>query len=129
VLAEDKNLTRHGICNLLELPDRTEVIGKIEDVSEILEDLAKYKPDALVINIGMPKMTGTDTLKFLQEKNVMVPTIIRTTFYANQLLLDGMQPDAKGFLLKNVSLESLFNTIEKFIRVRPRFSQLLRHVY
>jgi DNA-binding NarL/FixJ family response regulator len=77
----------------------------------------------------MPKMTGTDTLKFLQEKNVMVPTIIRTTFYANQLLLDGMQPDAKGFLLKNVSLESLFNTIEKFIKVRPRFSQLLRHVY
>ncbi len=100
MLAEDKNLTRHGICNLLELPDRTEVIGKIEDVSEILEDLAKYKPDVLAIDIRMPKMKGIETLKLLQERNLMMPTIIRTVFDTNQLLLAGMQTDAKGFLLK-----------------------------
>jgi DNA-binding NarL/FixJ family response regulator len=114
VLAEDKNLTRQGIYNLLELYDRTKNIGQVEDGSKILEGLAKYKPDVLAIDIRMPKMKGIETLKLLQERNLMMPTIIRTVFDTNQLLLDGMQTDAKGFLLKDLCLKSLFNAIEKF---------------
>ena len=113
MLAEDQNLVRQGICNLLELSDRIEVIAQVEDGSEILDGLEKYKPDVLLTDIRMPKMTGIDALKLMQEKNVMVPTIILTTFDDNQLLLDGMQAGAKGFLLKDVSLESLVNAIEK----------------
>ena len=113
MLAEDQNLVRQGICNLLELSDRIEVIAQVEDGSEILDGLEKYKPDVLLTDIRMPKMTGIDALKLMQEKNVMVPTIILTTFDDSQLLLDGMQAGAKGFLLKDVSLESLVNAIEK----------------
>jgi DNA-binding NarL/FixJ family response regulator len=113
MLAEDQNLVRQGICNLLELSDRIEVIGQVEDGSEILDGLEKYKPDVLLTDIRMPKMTGIDALKLMQEKRVMVPTIILTTFDDSQLLLDGMQAGAKGFLLKDVSLESLVNAIEK----------------
>ena len=114
MLAEDKNLTRQGIYNLLELYDRTKNIGQVEDGSKILEGLAKYKPDVLAIDIRMPKMKGIETLKLLQERNLMMPTIIRTVFDTNQLLLDGMQTDAKGSLLKDACLKSLFNAIEKF---------------
>ena len=103
MLAEDQNLVRQGICNLLELSDRIEVIGQVEDGSEILDGLEKYKPDVLLTDIRMPKMTGIDALKLMQEKRVMVPTIILTTFDDSQLLLDGMQAGAKGFLLKEPS--------------------------
>ena len=63
----------------------------------------------------------------MQEKNVMVPTIILTTFNDNQLLLDGMQAGAKGFLLKDVSLDSLVNAIERVYqgetRVQPAITE------
>lgn len=113
MLAEDQNLVRQGICNLLELSDRIEVIGQVEDGSEIINGIAKYKPDVLLTDIRMPKMTGIDALRKMQEHNIEVPTIILTTFDDNQLLLDGMQAGAKGFLLKDVSLDSLVNAIEK----------------
>lgn len=113
MLAEDQNLVRQGICNLLELSDRIEVIGQVEDGSEIIEGLKKYNPDVLLTDIRMPKMTGIEALQAMQKANISVPTIILTTFDDNQLLLDGMQAGAKGFLLKDVSLDSLVNAIEK----------------
>jgi DNA-binding NarL/FixJ family response regulator len=113
MLAEDQNLVRQGICNLLELSEHIEVIAQVDDGSEILEGIEKYKPDVLLTDIRMPKMTGIEALTLMQQKNMMVPTIILTTFDDNQLLLDGMQAGAKGFLLKDVSLNSLVNAIEK----------------
>lgn len=113
MLAEDQNLVRQGICNLLELSDNIEVVGQVEDGSEVLAGLEKYKPDVLLTDIRMPKMTGIDALRVMQENKAMVPTIILTTFDDNQLVLEGMQAGAKGFLLKDVSLDSLVNAIEK----------------
>ncbi len=127
MLAEDRNLVRQGIWNLLKLSDNIEVIGQVENGSEVLEGLRKYKLDLLLTDIQMPKMTGIEALKLMQEKNVMVPTIILTTFDDNQPLLEGMQAGAKGFLLKDVSLDSLVNAIERVYqgetRVQPAITE------
>jgi len=127
MLAEDRNLVRQGIWNLLKLSDNIEVIGQVENGSEVLEGLRKYKLDLLLTDIQMPKMTGIEALKLMQEKNVMVPTIILTTFDDNQPLLGGMQAGAKGFLLKDVSLDSLVNAIERVYqgetRVQPAITE------
>ena len=127
MLAEDRNLVRQGIWNLLKLSDNIEVIGQVENGSEVLEGLRKYKLDLLLTDIQMPKMTGIEALKLMQEKNVMVPTIILTTFDDNQPLLKGMQAGAKGFLLKDVSLDSLVNAIERVYqgetRVQPAITE------
>ena len=113
MLAEDQNLVREGLRNLLELSDNIDVVGEVTDGSEVLEGLAQYQPDVLLIDIRMPKMTGIDALKAMQEAAVSTPAIILTTFDDHQLVLEGMQAGARGYLLKDVSLESLVNAIEK----------------
>lgn len=113
MLAEDQNLVRQGICNLLELSDRIEVVGQVVDGSEVIMGIEKYQPDVLLLDIRMPKMTGIDALRAMSKAGVAVPTIILTTFDDNQLVLEGLQAGAKGYLLKDVSLESLVNAIEK----------------
>lgn len=104
---------RQGICNLLELSDRIEVVGQVEDGSEVLAGIERYQPDVLLLDIRMPKMTGIEALNAMKQSNVSVPSIILTTFDDHELLLQGMQAGAKGFLLKDVSLESLVGAIEK----------------
>ncbi len=113
MLAEDQNLVRQGICNLLELSDKIEVVGQVVDGSEVLAGIEQCQPDVLLLDIRMPKMTGIDALNAMKESNVSVPTIILTTFDDHHLVLEGMQAGAKGFLLKDVSLDSLVNAIEK----------------
>jgi DNA-binding NarL/FixJ family response regulator len=49
----------------------------------------------------------------MSREDIKVPAIILTTFDDPQLVLEGMQAGARGFLLKDVSLESLVNAIER----------------
>ena len=113
MLAEDQNLVRQGICNLLELSDNIEVVGQVVDGSEVVDGIERYRPDVLLLDIRMPKMTGIEALHAMNENAVMVPSIILTTFDDHQLVLEGLEAGARGFLLKDVSLESLVNAIEK----------------
>ena len=112
MLAEDQNLVRQGICSLLELSDSIEVVGQVEDGSEVISGIERYQPDVLLLDIRMPKMTGIQALQEMNRTGISVPSIILTTFDDNQLVLEGLQAGAKGFLLKDVSLESLVNAIE-----------------
>lgn len=113
MLAEDQTLVREGLRNLLQLSDNIEVVGEVSDGSEVLDGLKQYQPDVLLTDLRMPKMTGIDALRAMQENDVTTPAIILTTFDDHQLVLEGMRAGARGYLLKDVSLESLVNAIEK----------------
>ena len=43
MLAEDQNLVRQGICNLLGLTDKIQVVGQVEDGSEVLDGIQRYQ--------------------------------------------------------------------------------------
>ena len=113
MLAEDQNLVRQGICNLLELSQRVEVVGQVADGSEVVAGIKRCQPDVLLLDIRMPVMTGIEALHAMNKSGIEIPSIILTTFEDNQLVLEGLQAGAKGFLLKDVSLDSLVNAIEK----------------
>lgn len=112
MLAEDQNLVRQGICNLLELSDSIEVVGQVDDGAEVVAGVERYQPDVILLDYQMPKMNGIEALQALQEAGHATPCIILTTFDDHELLLNAVQAGARGFLLKDVSLESLVHAIE-----------------
>lgn len=112
MLAEDQNLVRQGICNLLELSENIEVVGQVEDGSEVVAGLRLHQPDVLLTDIRMPVMSGIEALKQMRAEELDVPAIILTTFDDHQLVLEGLEAGARGYLLKDVSLDSLVNAIE-----------------
>ena len=59
VLAEDHALLREGISRLVETHDDLELVGAASDLPQLLEVIAKCKPDVVVTDIRMPP-TGTD---------------------------------------------------------------------
>lgn len=112
MLADDQTLVRQGICSLLELSQKIEVVGQVSDGSEVVEGIRACRPDVLLLDIRMPKMNGIEALRALRAADLMVPCIILTTFDDHQLVLEGLQAGARGYLLKDVSLESLVSAIE-----------------
>lgn len=112
MLADDQTLVRQGICSLLELSSNITVVGQVNDGSEVVEGIRQCQPDVLLLDIRMPKMNGIDALRAMRKADLMVPCIILTTFDDHQLVLEGLQAGARGYLLKDVSLESLVNAIE-----------------
>lgn len=112
LLADDQTLVRQGIRSLLELSAKVTVVGEAANGMEAVEAIGHTAPDVLLLDIRMPVMDGIETLRVMQRESRMVPTIILTTFDDDELVLQGMRAGAKGFLLKDVSLESLIAAIE-----------------
>ena len=107
MLAEDQTLVRKGIRSLLGLLPDIEVAGEASDGEEALALLPGIKPDVLLLDIRMPKLSGLEILQRLGDEKHLVPTIILTTFDDGEALFQGIKFGAKGFLLKDVTLEQL----------------------
>ncbi|MBE9547759.1 MAG: response regulator transcription factor [Proteobacteria bacterium] len=113
MLVDDQNLVRKGVQSLLELSDKIEVIGEAVDGRDAIEKIPQISPDVVLLDMRMPGLNGIDVLKHLSASEQLPPTIILTTFDDEEMVLAGIKAGARGFLLKDVSLEVLVDAIEK----------------
>jgi DNA-binding NarL/FixJ family response regulator len=111
VIVDDQTLVRSGIRGLLNLTDDIQVIGEAADAEQALEVIAAMQPDLVLLDIRMPGGSGIEVVKALKEGAFSPPCILLTTFDDDAALLDGIRAGAKGFLLKDISLERLAEAI------------------
>ena len=111
VLVEDEMLVRRGIRGLLSLGQETDVIAEASDGEEAISIIREHRPDVVLLDVRMPKRSGIDVLEALRETGSLPPTILLTTFDDDEALLKGIRAGAKGFLLKDVSVEKLTEAI------------------
>jgi DNA-binding NarL/FixJ family response regulator len=111
-LVDDQTLVRQGIRSLLELSDSIRVIAEAGDGMQAIETIPRTRPDVVLLDMRMPGMSGLDVLNALAAKNELPPTIILTTFDDDQLVLAGLKAGARGYLLKDVSLDQLVDAVK-----------------
>jgi len=111
-LVDDQTLVRQGVRSLLELADGIEVVAEASDGKQAVKQIPLVKPDVVLMDMRMPVMSGLDALQALSKANALPPTIILTTFDDDQLVLAGIKYGAKGYLLKDVSLDQLVTAIQ-----------------
>lgn len=128
-LVDDQTLVRQGVRSLLELADGIEVVAEASDGKQAVEQIPLVKPDVVLMDMRMPIMSGLDALQALSKLNALPPTIILTTFDDDQLVLAGIKYGAKGYLLKDVSLDQLVTAIQAVANggslVQPAVTQRL----
>ena len=112
LLVDDQNLVRQGVRALLSLAEGIEVIGEASDGRQALEVIPQLNPDVVLMDMRMPVMSGLEALQAMARTQTLPPTIILTTFDDDQLVLAGIKAGAKGYLLKDVSLEQLVGAIQ-----------------
>jgi DNA-binding NarL/FixJ family response regulator len=115
VLVEDQMLVRQGIRSLLALDDSVEVVAECDDGAHVIDALNANSADIVLMDIRMPEMTGIDALRAMRKHNIDTPVIMLTTFDDHELVTQAMQSGAKGYLLKDVSLETLIDAIKSVV--------------
>jgi DNA-binding NarL/FixJ family response regulator len=104
-LVDDQTLVRSGIRGLLDLTDDIRVVAEAADVDAARAMLAAHALDVLLLDVRMPGCDGVDLLR--NQSAVLPPTIMLTTFDDDAVLFEAMRLGARGFLLKDISLERL----------------------
>jgi len=110
-IVEDQTIVRQGLRSLLALSGDIEVAGEAADGDEALDVIAAAKPDVVLLDLRMPKRDGVGVLRALRERGTLPPTLILTTFDDDTNLFEAVRAGAKGWLLKDVSLERLTGAI------------------
>jgi DNA-binding NarL/FixJ family response regulator len=117
-LVDDQTLVRKGIRSLLSLVPDIEIVGEAVDGAEALSLIPQATPDVVLLDIRMPEMDGLEVLRRLAKPESAPHFIILTTFDDADALLEGCRAGARGFLLKDASLEQLSSTIASVARGR-----------
>jgi DNA-binding NarL/FixJ family response regulator len=129
MLVDDQNLVRKGVRSLLELSTDIEIVAEAADGAEAIRLLPEINPDVMLLDMRMPGMSGIDVLQTLAKNNAVPPTIILTTFDDDELVLAGIKAGARGYLLKDVSLEDLVGAVKTVAEggsiVKPAVTQRL----
>ncbi|HEY5242920.1 MAG TPA: response regulator transcription factor [Polyangiaceae bacterium] len=115
-LADDQTLVRQGIRRLLELTPDIRVVVEASDGEEALVVLASTAVDVVLLDVRMPKATGLDVLAALAKRGSAPPCILLTTFDDDAVAFQGIRLGARGFLLKDVSLEQLADAVRTLAR-------------
>ncbi|PZG20043.1 DNA-binding response regulator [Micromonospora craterilacus] len=110
VVVDDQTLIRQGIRGLLEVAD-IDVVGEADDGRAALAVIAGTAPDVILLDLRMPRFDGIWLLERLRAEDVDIPVLVLTTFDDDALVLGALRAGARGYLLKDVTLERLTRAI------------------
>ncbi|RLD85888.1 MAG: DNA-binding response regulator [Bacteroidetes bacterium] len=111
-IVDDHEIFRNGLKMVFNRCDDIEVAGEAESGEEFIEKINDAGFDVVLMDIKMNGMNGIETTKKALDKNPDLKILVLSTFGEEEFLEQILQAGAKGFILKNVLKEVLFNAIK-----------------
>jgi two-component system, NarL family, response regulator NreC len=112
VIADDHQLFREGLINLLSDSSEIEIIAHAEDGIDAVEKAVIYDPDIVIMDIGMPKISGVEATAQLKKKMPDIKVIALSMHSEKHYIKDMLEAGAKGYLFKNCTYAQLIDAIK-----------------
>ena len=112
VIADDQALFREGLRTLLSTRPDIEVVGEAGDGEEAVALVEKLDPDVVLMDLRMPKLDGIQATARIRDRRPQIPVLVLTTFDDDANLFGALRAGAAGYLLKDVSSETLVAAIQ-----------------
>ncbi|HUB28947.1 MAG TPA: response regulator transcription factor [Terracidiphilus sp.] len=116
VLAEDQGMLRGALAMLLSIEPDMEVLGSFDDGEQALQAVGKDRPDVLITDIEMPKMSGLELTARVRELYPETRVLILTTFARPGYLRRALDAGASAYLLKERPSEELAHAVREVSR-------------
>jgi len=113
-LADDHNLFRKGVEELIEDFDNMEIVASVANGKELLDKLtaAKVLPDVCLLDINMPEMNGFETAKKIKELWPDIKILAVSVYDSEFNVLGMLRAGAGGYILKDTQPQVLRVAIE-----------------
>jgi DNA-binding NarL/FixJ family response regulator len=111
LIADDHPVFREGLRTLLEAEPGFRVVGEAGDGGEALKLVRQLKPEILLLDIRMPKMSGLEVLRELMTLPIPTRTIVLTAAVDKSQLVEALQLGARGIVLKHSATHVIFKCI------------------
>ncbi len=111
-LVEDHHIMRRGLASLLRTEIGADVVGEAKDGITALEQVGECHPDAVLMDISMPRMNGIEATRRIRQKFPRLKILILSMYNNPSLVSQALQAGASGYLLKESMVEELSQALD-----------------
>jgi DNA-binding NarL/FixJ family response regulator len=111
LIADDDDLMRAGLVELLTADPEIEITGQASTGREAVEQARRLAPDVVLMDIRMPDLDGIAATRELSQVAPGVRVLILTTFEQDDYIFGALRAGASGFLLKRTRPEELIAAV------------------
>ncbi len=113
LIADDHPVFRHGLRTLLQSEPGFRVVGEAIDGAEVANLTDVLKPNVLLLDLAMPRLTGMEVLREMASEHGRIRTIVLTANIEKAQIAEALQLGARGILLKDAAIELVTKCIGK----------------
>ena len=111
MLVDDHEVVRSGIRMLLEDEADVEIVGEFGSAREALDALTKLRPDVVLLDIGLPDMSGIDAAKEVKRLRPETAIVALTIHEDEEYFFRMLEAGASGYVPKRAAPEELLTAI------------------
>jgi len=123
LLADDHAIVVEGLATLLK--DEFELVGTVNDGSELVSSARRLQPDVIVADIAMPVLGGLEALRRLKTIKTDAKIIFLTMHADAELATEAFRAGASGYVLKNSAGEELITAIREVVKGQTYLTPLM----
>ena len=116
IIADDHLMVRTGLRVMLGTSEEIDLVGEASDGAAAVNLVEEQRPHVVLMDLRMPGMGGIEAIKQIHKRWPSVAVIILTTYNEDELMIQGLQAGARGFLLKDIDLDVLVQAIRAAAR-------------
>ncbi len=113
IIADDHDIVRAGIKNILRGQAGFKVVGEAVDGEMVLTKVKELKPDILLLDISMPKISGLDVIEQVHRISPRTKVVVITVHKAVVYVMKAFEAGVKGYLHKETAGEELLPALAK----------------
>ncbi|MDY6917156.1 MAG: response regulator transcription factor [Chloroflexota bacterium] len=111
LIADDHPLLREAIRSAFEQHDDIEVLAEASDGDEAVSLCSKLKPDVVVMDIVMPRLSGIEATKQIRKVSPGTAVLILTAYDDDRYVIGLLEAGAAGYLLKSARGQDLVEAV------------------
>jgi DNA-binding NarL/FixJ family response regulator len=122
LIADDHEIVRRGLRNLLETQANWEVAGEAITGRQAVEEARRLSPDLVIMDISMPEMNGLEATRQICKIAPETQVLILSIHENEQLVHEVLEAGARGYVLKSDAGRDLIAAVESLCQHKPFFT-------
>jgi DNA-binding NarL/FixJ family response regulator len=112
VVADDHQIVREGLIRLLEAREDFTVIGEAPNGEEAVALVLNRRPDIVLMDINMPKLSGIDATRQLIKANCQSKILVLSMHESRAYVEEVLRAGASGYVVKNSASKDVYDAID-----------------
>jgi DNA-binding NarL/FixJ family response regulator len=122
VIAEDHKLFREGLKSMLSARNDLHVVDEAQDGLEAIRCVKQNKPDLLLLDLSMPRLSGISVMKDIKSQFPDVKILALTIHESDQYVLEAFEAGADGYCIKDAGRDELMVAIDSVLEGKTYIS-------